>query len=133
MPDTRKLRVGILGATGMVGQRFIQLLDGHALFEVAVLGKYEMRSRLESADRQLILSTLAGASERSAGQTYRNACAHWKMDTEIPEHVASMIVQPCAPEKFAGCAVVFSGLDSSVARDIGKFMHNHCVVSFNSH
>ena len=66
-----KLRVGILGATGMVGQRFISLLDNHPWFEV----------------------TTVAASPRSAGKTYAEAVGdRWKMPTEMPEAVKNLIV-----------------------------------------
>ncbi|MCL2719106.1 MAG: aspartate-semialdehyde dehydrogenase [Lachnospiraceae bacterium] len=66
-----KLRVGILGGTGMVGQRFISLLENHPWFEV----------------------TTIAASPRSAGQTYENATAgRWKMDSPMPEAVKNLIV-----------------------------------------
>ncbi|MBQ8986766.1 MAG: aspartate-semialdehyde dehydrogenase [Lachnospiraceae bacterium] len=69
---TKKLRVGILGVTGMVGQRFISLLENHPWFEV---------------------STIA-ASPRSAGKTYEECVAgRWKMDTPIPEKVKGIIVK----------------------------------------
>jgi aspartate-semialdehyde dehydrogenase len=67
-----KLRVGILGATGMVGQRFVTLLADHPWFEIAVLA----------------------ASERSAGKSYEDAVGDkWKMDTEMPESVKAMKVR----------------------------------------
>lgn len=66
-----KLRVGILGATGMVGQRFISLLDNHPWFEV----------------------TTVAASPRSAGKTYEEAVGgRWKMPNEMPEAVKNLIV-----------------------------------------
>ncbi len=66
-----KLRAAILGATGMVGQRFIQLLENHPWFEVAVVA----------------------ASPRSAGKTYAEAVGdRWKMDTPMPAAVKDMIV-----------------------------------------
>ncbi|MBO4510229.1 MAG: aspartate-semialdehyde dehydrogenase [Lachnospiraceae bacterium] len=66
-----KLKAGILGATGMVGQRFIQLLENHPWFEVAAVA----------------------ASPRSAGKTYAEAVGdRWKMDTEMPAAVKDMIV-----------------------------------------
>ncbi|MEM1117905.1 MAG: aspartate-semialdehyde dehydrogenase [Bacteroidota bacterium] len=88
-----KIRVGILGATGAVGQTFVRLLDGHPLFEIAALV----------------------ASERSAGKPYREA-ARWIQATPIPEAVAAMTVEgvDAAPD----CEVVFSGLDASVAGDV---------------
>ena len=67
-----KLKVGILGATGMVGQRFITILAGHPWFEIAVLA----------------------ASERSAGKTYKEAVGDkWKIDVPMPECVKDMIVR----------------------------------------
>ena len=66
-----KLKAGILGATGMVGQRFIQLLENHPWFEVAAVA----------------------ASPRSAGKTYAEAVGdRWKMDTPMPEAVKNMVV-----------------------------------------
>lgn len=72
---SQKLKVGIVGGTGMVGQRFIQLLDGHPWFEV----------------------TSIAASSNSAGKTYEESVqGRWKLDTPIPEHVKSLIVQDAA-------------------------------------
>jgi aspartate-semialdehyde dehydrogenase len=81
-----KTPVGILGATGMVGQRFVQLLEHHPWFEVAWLA----------------------ASDRSEGRSYGDA-ARWKMRTPMPARVAEMRVSPAVMEpRFAsaGCAVV---------------------------
>lgn len=88
-----RLRVGILGATGAVGQKFVELLDGHPWFDVAVLA----------------------ASERSAGRRYREA-ANWIGSRAIPAEIAEMTVVETKPGFEAD--VVFSGLDSSVAREI---------------
>ncbi len=88
----RKYRVGILGATGTVGQRFIQLLEGHPQFEVTALA----------------------ASDRSAGKLYAEACA-WKLNGSIPEGVRGIVVEPIEPP--LDCELVFSGLPSSVARE----------------
>ncbi|MEM6783572.1 MAG: aspartate-semialdehyde dehydrogenase [Bacteroidota bacterium] len=87
------IRVGILGATGAVGQRFVQLLDGHPYFRITALA----------------------ASERSAGKPYAEA-AHWTLDTPMPDLVRDLVVQPCTPE--LDCDFVFSGLDSSVAGEV---------------
>jgi aspartate-semialdehyde dehydrogenase len=87
---SKRFRVGILGATGAVGQRFIQLLDNHPWFEI----------------------TAVAASERSAGKPYKEA-ATWRMDGDIPEKVANFTVQLCEPK--LDCDFVFSGLDSNVA------------------
>lgn len=68
----KKYKVGIIGATGMVGQRFATLLDGHPWFDVVVLA----------------------ASSRSAGKTYREAVgARWCMDTPIPESMAGLVIK----------------------------------------
>ena len=96
VPEGKIVKVGVLGATGTVGQRFIALLESHPYFAVHALG----------------------ASERSAGKTYALA-ANWKQTTPIPHAVRDIEVKPCAPEHFKECAVVFSGLDADVAGDIG--------------
>ncbi len=88
-----KLRVGILGATGAVGQQFVRLLDGHPWFEVTALA----------------------ASERSAGRPYREA-TRWVLGSEIPAALADqevVLAQPGLP-----CDFVFSGLDANVAGDL---------------
>ena len=69
---SEKLRVGILGATGMVGQRFITLLENHPWFEITTLA----------------------ASASSAGKTYEESVgARWKMDTPMPDSVKKMIIK----------------------------------------
>lgn len=88
----KKYRVGILGATGTVGQRFAQLLDGHPQFEI----------------------TAMAASDRSAGKPYSEACA-WKLPGKIPGSVRDIIVTPIEPP--LDCDIVFSSLPSSVARE----------------
>jgi len=95
MQDIRKINVGVLGATGTVGQRFITLLATHPWFVIHGLG----------------------ASSRSAGKTYPKA-VNWKQTTPIPPAVKEMIVHECKPEYFQDCAVIFSGLDADVAGDI---------------
>src|SRR5262249_17843771 len=85
-----KLKVGILGATGTVGQRMIQLLERHPWFKV---------------------STVA-ASDNSAGKNFAQA-TRWLLETPIPEAVATMTVQSCQPG--LECDFVLSGLPSSVA------------------
>ncbi len=96
VPSDKKVKVGILGATGTVGQRFIALLESHPYFVVHALG----------------------ASARSAGKSYAQGTS-WKQTTPIPTSVRNLVIRPCEPEHFQGCAVVFSGLDADVARDIG--------------
>ena len=86
----RKLRVGILGATGVVGQRFIQLLEDHPQFEVAALA----------------------ASGRSLGKTYAEACT-WRLPGEMPERVKTIVVQSPAPP--LDCDFVFSSLPGEIA------------------
>ena len=91
---TEKLRVGILGATGMVGQRFISLLEDHPWFEVVTLA----------------------ASGRSAGQTYEKAVeGRWKMDTPIPEAVKKLVVMHVNEVEKVAATVdfVFSAVDMS--------------------
>ncbi|SCV72174.1 BQ2448_4868 [Microbotryum intermedium] len=94
---TRTVNVGVLGATGTVGQRFIVLLSSHPYFKIHALG----------------------ASSRSAGQKYREA-TRWKQPVPIPESVSDVIVRECKASEFEGCDIVFSGLDSDVAGDIEK-------------
>lgn len=88
----QKLKVGILGATGMVGQRFIALLENHPWFDVVTVA----------------------ASPRSAGMTYEEAAGNrWKMDTPMPENVKKLIVENVNEiEKVAsGVDFVFSAVD----------------------
>ncbi|RKO90519.1 hypothetical protein BDK51DRAFT_41953 [Blyttiomyces helicus] len=97
MHSTQPISVGILGATGTVGQRFIQLLENHTFLRIAALG----------------------ASERSAGKTYREAASRsWKQSSPIPSAVADLVVLPCKPDHFAECRIIFSGLDADVAGEI---------------
>ncbi|KAG6373745.1 aspartate-semialdehyde dehydrogenase [Boletus reticuloceps] len=86
------IKVGVLGATGTVGQRFITLLANHPWFIIHALG----------------------ASSRSAGKPYSKA-ANWKQSTPIPSIVRDTIVQECQPEHFKDCLIVFSGLDADGA------------------
>ena len=90
MPNSR-VRVGILGATGMVGQRFVQLLEKHPDFEITALA----------------------ASDRSQGKTYEEACT-WRLVGDMPAFVRSMVVLP--PQPPLDCDVVLSSLPSDVAR-----------------
>lgn len=105
---SRKYRVGILGATGMVGQRFIQLLANHPQFEV----------------------TAVAASDRSQGKTYGEACA-WRLTSEMPAAVRAMVVQPPAPP--LDCDLVFSSLPGDIARETeGSFAAAGYPVISNS-
>ena len=87
---SKKLRVGILGATGVVGQRFIQLLEHHPQFEVTALA----------------------ASDRSQGKTYAAACT-WRLPGEMPEHVKKIAVRSPVPP--LDCDFVFSSLPGEIA------------------
>ena len=89
---SRKYRVGILGATGTVGQRFIQLLEGHPQFEVTALA----------------------ASDRSQGKAYSEACA-WRLPGEMPGAVRALKVE--APRPPLDCELVFSSLPGEIARE----------------
>src|SRR6056297_2673725 len=110
-PTVMAVQVGILGATGAVGQRFIQLLDGHPTFEIAALT----------------------ASESSAGKTYREA-AKWRVETQIPEDVAAMEVGATTPEDVPDdIDLLFSSLPSGVAAEVEPdFLEAGYVVSSNS-
>ena len=85
-----KLPVGILGATGIVGQRFVQMLEHHPWFEVAWLA----------------------ASDRSEGRLYGDA-ARWRLKTTIPTRVAEMKVVPARPE--GAPKIIFAALDAAIA------------------
>src|ERR1039457_4983473 len=101
-----KIEVGILGATGMVGQNFIKFLDGHPWFEV----------------------TWLGASDRSAGKQYRDACK-WNLNGVAPDAVRDRVVQECKPGNAP--RLLFSATDASVATEIEQAFANagHVVVS----
>lgn len=88
---SKKFRVGILGATGTVGQRFIELLEGHPQFEVTALA----------------------ASDRSQGKTYAEACA-WRLPCAMPARVAALAVS--APVPPLDCDLIFSSLPGEMAR-----------------
>jgi aspartate-semialdehyde dehydrogenase len=98
--------VGVLGATGAVGQRLVQLLDRHPWFEVAELA----------------------ASDRSAGMTYEEACT-WRLPGEPPRTLAERIVKRCQGP--FGSRLLFSGLDASVAGEVEAALaaKGHAVVS----
>ena len=90
---SNKIPVGILGATGSVGQKFIELLSNHPWFEITELA----------------------ASERSAGKKYKDA-VNWFSSSPLPESVAGLPVKNCEPGLKS--KVVFSGLDSSIAGEV---------------
>jgi aspartate-semialdehyde dehydrogenase len=101
-------KVGILGATGVIGQRFLQLLEAHPWFEVAWLA----------------------ASDRSSGRRYADV-ARWKLDTPIPAEIAGMTVSPASPE--GAPKVIFAALDADIAREMEPaFAAAGCAVISNS-
>ena len=103
-----KLPIGILGATGMVGQRYIQLLENHPWFEVAWLA----------------------ASDRSSGKPYGEA-AKWRLDTPLPERIAAMTVAPAEPE--GSPKIIFASIDAAYARELEPlFAAAGCAVVSNS-
>lgn len=104
--------VGILGATGMVGQRFIQLLADHPWFNI----------------------TWLAASDRSAGKTYAEACA-WRLDTPLPARIASMVLQSNTPDASTTelPRIIFSSVDAPIARELEPlFAAAGCAVISNS-
>jgi len=107
---TTRIPVGILGATGTVGQRFIQLLHEHPWFEV----------------------TWLAASDRSAGKLYPEA-AKWNLATPIPAKIAAMKVSAAAPDKSTP-KLVFAALDATAAQQIEPAFAEagHAVVSNSS-
>src|SRR5262245_19059600 len=97
-PETkfvRPYRVGIAGATGLVGQRLVARVAAHPWF------------RLETV----------GASERSSGGAYRDA-VRWMLPEPIPLDAAALVVTGCTPSDFARCDLVLSALDTSVALEV---------------
>src|SRR6185312_13630727 len=105
---TKKLRVGILGATGMVGQRFVELLENHPQFQITALA----------------------ASDRSQRKTFAEACT-WRLAGAMPEFVQSLPVQ--APEPPLDCDLVFSSLPGDIARETeGNFAAAGYPVISNS-
>lgn len=103
---THPMDVGVLGATGMVGQQFVRLLDGHPWFRAAWLA----------------------ASERSEGRRYADAAA-WRLASPLPEAAAARTVDACVPGR--GPRLVFSALDAAAANDIEPAFAaaGHIVIS----
>jgi aspartate-semialdehyde dehydrogenase len=102
----KRIEVGILGATGMVGQHFIKFLQGHPLFHL----------------------TWLGASDRSAGKKYANAMT-WHLAGGTPQSVAGLTVEDCKPGNAP--KLLFSAMDASVATEIERAFAEagHVVVS----
>lgn len=103
---TKKISVGVLGATGSVGQKFIQLLSNHPYFEVKEVA----------------------ASERSAGKKYKDA-VNWFLPEVIPQSVANLKVQ--SVNENLKSKILFSGLDASIAGEVEEYYARlgHTVVS----
>ncbi|MEK6982948.1 MAG: aspartate-semialdehyde dehydrogenase [Nanoarchaeota archaeon] len=106
----KKVKVGILGATGMVGQRFVDLLQNHPWFEITELA----------------------ASEKSANKSYEETMkGRWMASAQIPQKAKDVKVKECRPD--LDCKIVFSALDSLVAGPIEEnFARNGYIVSSNS-
>lgn len=107
----KKIPVGILGATGMVGQNYIRLLENHPWFEV----------------------TFVAASSRSAGMTYKDAVAtRWQMDVPLPESVASLIVHDASDVAYAKehCSFVFSALEMDTKEDVQNIEKMYAAAGF---
>ena len=106
----KKIEVGILGATGTVGQRFVQLLENHPWFELKWLG----------------------ASDRSAGKSYREATS-WQLEGQPPADIAERVVEECVPGR--GPRLVFSSMSGGLAGEIERDFAaaGHTVVSNSSH
>ncbi|HSO75342.1 MAG TPA: aspartate-semialdehyde dehydrogenase [Blastocatellia bacterium] len=105
---SNKIAVGVLVATGAVGQKFVSLLENHPWFELTELA----------------------ASVRSAGKSYSEA-ATWRQYSPIPESLKDKLVKPCEPN--LDCPVVFSGLDASIAGEVEEnFARAGYIVVSNS-
>lgn len=106
----KKIEVGILGATGTVGQRFVQILENHPWFEV----------------------TWVAASDRSAGKEYREATS-WQLEGAPPANVAELTLEDAVPGR--GPRLVFSSMASNQAAEIERAFaaEGHVVVSNSSH
>ena len=106
-----RIPVAVLGATGMVGQRFVALLQGHPWFEIVALA----------------------ASGRHGGRTYAEA-THWRLSgSEMPASVATLPVVPCQPEALPAVKIVFSALPAEIAGEIElAFAHAGVAVFSNA-
>lgn len=103
-----KIKVGVLGCTGAVGQKLISLLENHPLFEL----------------------TEIAASEKSAGKIYKDT-VNWLEPKDIPSDIANMTIKNCLPD--LDCKILFSGLDSKVAGEIeSKMADSGYIVISNS-
>jgi len=110
MSISQRIPVAVLGATGMVGQRFIELLQGHPWFELVGLG----------------------ASEQHRKQPYGQV-ARWRLTGEMPISAAKLPVVPCDPNQLPGVKIVFSALPAEVASEIeAKFAQAGVAVFSNA-
>src|SRR3954463_1567184 len=106
--ESERIPVAVLGATGSVGQRFVQLLEAHPWFRL----------------HEVV------ASERSAGRSYGDA-ADWRLETLLPSSAASLDVKPLGADLES--RLIFSGLDSSVAGEAeDDYANRGCAVISNS-
>lgn len=101
-----KIKVGVLGATGAVGQRFVQMLQGHPWFEISALC----------------------ASARSAGKRYADACS-WNLRGDMPAHLRDVVLQEAEPGM--DCQIFFSALPTDAARELEEDLaaEGHLVCS----
>ncbi|MEP7132186.1 MAG: aspartate-semialdehyde dehydrogenase [Acidobacteriota bacterium] len=104
---TSRIPVGLLGATGTVGQRFVERLAAHPWFEIACVA----------------------ASDRSRGRPYAEA-ARWRLPSPIPTPVAAMTV--CGPLDDLPCRLVFSALDASLAREVEPELARRGLLVFSN-
>jgi aspartate-semialdehyde dehydrogenase len=110
MSTQKRIPVAVLGATGMVGQRFIELLQGHPWFELVALA----------------------ASGRHGGRSYSEATTWRLAGSEMPASVASLPVVPCTPEALSGIKIAFSALPGEVAGDIELALAQAGVAVFSN-
>ena len=106
---TEKIRVGVIGATGMVGQNYLRLLQNHPWFQV----------------------THVAASPRSAGKTYSEAVAgRWLMNEEIPADVATLVVGNAnhVDEAKGRCALIFSAVELEKQASVLKKLKQFCKI-----
>jgi aspartate-semialdehyde dehydrogenase len=101
------MKVAILGATGLVGQRFVQLLSNHPFFEITALA----------------------ASDNSAGKKYREA-VQWRLNVPVAEKAGDMVLKKCTPD--IDCDYVFSALPSDVAGEIEEEFANAGYIVFSN-
>lgn len=103
-----RIKVGVLGATGIVGQRLVSLLSDHPWFEISELA----------------------ASDRTSGNAYGDV-VHWLLPSPIPERIKRLVIKECAPE--LDCRIVFSALPADVAKEAEmEFAKAGYVVSSNA-